>query len=353
MRRGRVASRVAALVALVAISSRPAAADPSGADTPELDATVEIAVDGCRELSADSLRRLAAIEVEAVLRDRDRDPVGGELALSVSCRDQTVELTGGWSGAGERIRRRFPLAEVPASSRERYLALAVAEVAALVVAGGAAARLTFREPADWMPPGPVAPSSRHSRQPSTGEPPPSSAPRPTGSSIDTGPIPRFAGIGAIGRATFAPAARMQGAGIRISGLGMLSADAIFEYGRREAMLGHVSVLAGSVGVSLDLGRSWGRFRLAGGPGARLGVVRFTGVPADRSVVGSSFTGPTVGPFAAASARCAIIDRVELYAAGEAGAALIGIRSDVESNAAAEVRTTGPWLAVDLGARWGW
>ena len=28
-------------------------------------------------------------------------------------------------------------------------------------------------------------------------------------------------------------------------------------------------------------------------------------------------------------------------------------SDVESPAATEVRTTGTWLAVDLGARWGW
>jgi hypothetical protein len=356
-----VAALLAALAAVgaVAVSPAPATADPAATATaptvvPVI--VVDLAGGACARLDAAVLRRAADTEARAVMRDRARTmKAPAALALTLRCRDDSVELTGSADDGGATlpVTRRFDLGDAPAAGRERYLALALAEIAALVVEAGAAER-PVHVAADDAGAEASSDSDRDSEPAHTAL----AAGRRAGATtrgawaaaVD-GPRPRVAGVGVIGRVTFSPAGRMKGAGVRVAGLGLLSADAIFEVGDRSAMLGHVSIKALSLGLSVEVGRSWGRLRVAGGPGARLGLVHLEGVPADRSIEGRSFTGPTAGPFALAGARYVVAERLEIYTAGEAGVALVGVHSNVETDA--DIRTRGTWLSVDLGARWGW
>lgn len=302
-------------------------AAPAGASPlPAADAV--IAVDDCPQLDRAVLERAAFVD-RAVAHREPR-----AIAIAVVCDAALATIT--VSAAGLALTRTVDVSAYPADSHARIVALAIAELVVEVLA----------QPAEDRAGPALAPPRRH-RAPIASVERTSAMPAPAGQRRDVGLVGRFSMIGG---------ERLQGIGAVYSGRFeplSVAVDGHYDAGQHGSALGTIAIHAAGAGVQAGFDHRIGAIALAAGAGARVSVVRLSGVAQMHGISTRDMTAPIGGPFVAAGATIQGSEHAFLRAGLEAGylAMRLSARVDDVSRSAIELR--GAWLTATLSAGLGW
>ena len=222
---------------------------------------------------------------------------------------------------GRTLSRAVDLAAVPEASRERVLALAMAELVAVAL----------------TPDRPSAPIASIEIEPTAVDP---VAPRnlevlARASALGDG---RVLGVGAAYTFRAPPLA--------------LQIDAHYDHGSHESVLGRVAIDQAGGGVRLGADVRLGPLQFGPALGLRIGVLRLSGVPASGDIHATHLTGPTGGPFASLGAALAVGDAY-VRAGAEIGYLALGLRARVDDRSERVIEIGGPWMTAVVGAGFGW
>jgi len=299
---------------------------------------VGLDVRDCTDLPQTRVRELAALELTAkvVAPEVPRRP--GALVL-VSCSGARVSIRVTDSMTEKVVMRTFTLREAEPDVRTRAVALAVAE---LVLTSWL--ELTLPQPTQsqaWA----TSPTSDDRREASA------IVQRRTrrGAHIDA--VLAFAEVGGTFRAT----PKTYGLGLRLSAVSSeptLAVDADLSATRasHRSVLGDVRVNTWSLAIRPALRLEQGRWLGTAGVGARVGLARIEGSPADPSASrGSTLVGTWAGPLVHANVGVAFA-HFSARLGAESGFALRGVSGSVAGTDQAGVR--GVWVLASLGLGWG-
>jgi hypothetical protein len=305
------------VLAILALAA-PAAAAP--ADPP-----VVVTVAGCASLSEQALRASMRIELGALLSE---GPAPGADRLVVTCDGARATVVAEDPSSAPPLARSISLDGLPPDARPRLVALVAIEL--LATRRPQLRQRLLPHPADAAP--------------GASPPPRAGAERPR---------PRLlAGVGERAFATSHGLWATSGMVRFVPSLGprfALALDAELGGTGRRVALGSVGGLVASAGAALVVRHPLGRgLALAGGLGARLGLVRLAGHPITADDSARSVTRPWGGPLATLGLSlgrgraCAALDV-------EAGATLLGARG--LAGDAVAIAAAGPWLGLSLAGGW--
>jgi hypothetical protein len=291
----------------------------------------------CAEADADELRRIARVELRALLVDGTAGP---DLThVRVVCKDGLAALTVDDPLTGKSLRRVVVLAGAAPAVRPRLLGLAVAE---LVAASWIELALN---PAPALPPA---------------EPPPSPAAKAAGGSVARMRLGGGAGtwspwslraLGAFGLTGFTSGPVLLGGGVRLSkdlpAHLALSVDLMFVHRSEAVSLGRVATDIITTAPALVARLRVGPVDLCGGVGFRVGGVRLTGSPTDPMTArGDSLAAAFYGPMLTVSSSVKLWRFLILEVAGEVGWMIRPIGGLVAHQR--EVSLEGAFLGFQLG-----
>lgn len=292
---------------------------------------------GCADLSEARVRDLAALELTTKVVAPQARHLPGALVL-VSCRGAEVSIHVTDSMTGKLVMRTFTLQEAERDVRARAIALAVAE---LVLTSWL--ELTLPQPTQNE--GLASHASEDRREASA------IAHRRTGRGAYLDGVLAFAEVGGTFRAT--PWTR--GVGLRLSLVFAqpaltMDADLSATLASYRTALGGVRVNTWSLALRPALRWQRGPWLSTAGVGARVGLARIQGSPADPNAArGRSLVGTWGGPLVHANVGVNLA-YFATRLGGEAGYSLHGVSGSVEGRDRAGVR--GAWLMVSLGFGWG-
>lgn len=286
---------------------------------------VEITTSQDCDFDVSILERLAGIELA-------RGPAGVRVLAQLMCVDGAVEVRIDDPVTNKALARRTPLSVLPQNTRERFLALVIAELVE----------------ASWSELLLPAPRTQSSVAPSVL--------REAKTALPTRGVRLLAHAA---MRSFVTRRVMLGGGglkVHVSVLGALGVAAALD-----AEHGEVVVTAGRVGVDsfsgagfATLAGDWAMLRFTTGLGMRAGWARLVGSPEDHQRFrGDTISGVLAGPAVFAEASLPIelpIARVELSLSGEAGVAIWRLEGLLAGEPATGL--TGPWLSgfLSIGVR---
>lgn len=292
---------------------------------------------GCASISHERVRELATLELTTrVVAPRAAEPPGA--LVLVSCTGEQVSIRVTDEMTGKVVLRSFILEDAEPDVRARAVALAVAE---LVLTSWL--ELMLPQPAD--PKGSATAHTEDRREASA------IVRRRTNGGPHVDGVFAFGEVGGTSRAK--PWTR--GVGLRLSLVLSeptlaLDADLSATTASDRSALGEVYVQTWSFAARPSLRLRRGAWLGTLGVGARVGLARIEGSPADVSASrGRSLIGAWGGPLVHANLGLQF-SPVALRLGGEAGYALRGISGSVQGSDRGGVQ--GPWLLVSLGFGWG-
>ena len=316
--------------ASVAAMSSFAAAEESASPTR---GHVQLEVVGCPAVPTAVVRRVLSVEIGDLLLDGTGGEGSEANRLTIRCAGNFASVEARGPSGEPPTERIFRLDDFPGDAAPRALALLGVE---LLAARNAAVRERI--------------SRRHigvtPAIETAGAPPP---PR------SSGPAHRELRIGAAGVwRTFVGQAGASAFGGRLEAsspalsFGIVSGDAEISVGSKDVdSVGRTTALLFSSSATFGLFAARRHFSAAVGLGGRIGLVRESGSSADPTrISGATFTRPWGGPMLNARVS-AMLGRLALTMAGEAGWSLSSI--DEVAAGATAIAVRGPWLAVSLGA----
>lgn len=264
------------------------------------------------ELSAHEISRIASIELA-------RAPQELDVRASVICSPQFMEIEIEDRRTQKIMNRQTPLAQLPMGTRERFAALAIAE---LVESG-------LREP---MAPTDVDATVR----PQTEDPVTTRRVR----LLAAGTVRVFPGVGLlqVGAAVRAHVALLGPIG--------LTFDVAADHGSTRLIAGRVDADSVSAGLFVHARGEWSMVSIAGGVGIRAGWARLQGFPDDDTVfTGGIVSAPLGGP--ALMLDFGLQLRRFLVSLGfEAGLPVYGLEGLIDGERGTGF--TGAWFAASLG-----
>jgi hypothetical protein len=299
---------------------------------------VGLDVRDCADLAQARVRELTALELRTrvVAPEAPRRP--GALVI-VSCTGAQVAVRVTDSMTEKVVMRTFTLREVEPDVRARAVALAVTE---LVLTSWL--ELTLPQPTQNQP-WAGSPTSEDRREASA------IAHRRTSRGAHIDAAFAFAEVGGTFRAT----PRTYGLGVRLSVvlgepiLG-LDADLSATWASQRTDLGRVRVNTWGLAIRPALRLERGPWLGTVGVGARVGLARIEGSPADPSASrGSTLVGTWAGPLVHANVGVTFA-HFSARLGGESGFALRGVSGSV--NGADQAGVRGAWVLASLGFGWG-
>jgi hypothetical protein len=299
---------------------------------------VHVQIDGCGAGEDAEIQRILGIELRAELGEAVPGAASDTTNVQVVC-GETTELRVADPITGKSLVRKIDLTGSAPRARARLIALAASE---LVSTSWTELELTPR---------PAVPPAG---------PPPSLAAVGAAREVVVTRSPSLAPRSFRILAVFAGFVRTEGGGPLLGGgvrVGLgdsarplgFGLDLLAQHSSDDSTaLGSVSIESLSTAPVLLYHRSVGtRATLFGGAGARVGLARLTGVPANLATVqASTRAGPWLGPMIELGLGVTPAAHVRLEVAVELGDALAAVTGKVES---ASVGIQGPWLGLVLGA----
>jgi hypothetical protein len=296
----------------------------------------------CPKSLTEGARRFIGIEVGDLLyEDAARAPAGAD-TLTIRCSGNLAVIEAAGVNDAAPLEKIFNLEDFPGDAAPRALALASLELMA-VRNSTVRERIDNNRNATQPEPKPVAmkPSAPATATPVT-QPRKSAA-----SSTET-----RVGLAAVGRmfpAKHGPL--LWGGQLQTSTvfdrLWRFSADGELSAGENKVSLGRTRALLLTGGATLGMQGRRGVFDAGVGLGARLGVVRLSGSPADSTqVAAATVWRPWGGPLLAAGLS-ASFGRVALTLAAETGLPLLEPQGQAGNTTA--IALDGPWAAIAVGA----
>jgi hypothetical protein len=281
---------------------------------------------GCDQALAEEARRIAAIELHAVLVNAAPDAATTQ--ISAACSAESASLRVIDPTTGKAVERSVALGQAAPSARARLLALAMAE---LVVASWS--ELEDNPAPQAAPAAPLAPLS-------------------TREAARRAIAPRRMELQALAEAHWlASRDLIFGAGARsehwVSERFFLRFDALFLYGELSRATGSIALTMPSVSSALgaSFGSGWLQPRVS--VGARAGYAWMSGIAASAATTGGHQQGVWGGPELGLELAAWSHARVHPVLSFALGAHLFGLKGKV--NAGRDVMATGLWSSLSLGA----
>jgi hypothetical protein len=320
-RRGRRGARSIAVCALL-ISLRASGAHAQPSRSPH----VVLNLGGCDPALASEVRRIASVELRAVVVEPTQAD-GAVTHAVVTCREGGAELQVSDAATSKQLQRIVSLSDATPLARARLLALAIAELVA----------------ASWE-------ELESNPEPKVAAVPPPTARMRALVRRNIERSPRIV-ADAVGEARLLAAGRVWlfGGGVRASvRLGdvvALRIDALADLGQALRSPGRVSLEVFGGAVALGWGVDWDWLYILPWTGVRGGYAHLLGVPALGST-GHLQAGPWLGPDVGLEFVIWPHGAVHATVGLSAGAALLGVRGQVEGGDNVDV--LGAWSAIALG-----
>jgi hypothetical protein len=313
------------------IGSGAAAALLAAASPLAAERAVSFAVDGCAALDRAAVERMAFLDRALQSAPASAEPVRVRIRCAGEKAEVTVELD------GRRAARTVELAGFPAGSRDRVIALAVAELAAVAVSiavGSPARRLGPARP------GRALPVKAEERVELTAAPEPAA----------TQNLEIAGRLSMLGRGN-----ALFGVGVgytHLLGPFALTVDAHYDHGEVPSSLGRVAMDMAGGGARVALPARLGPVRFDPAVGFRVGALRLSGIAANRTVDADELTGPAGGPLASLGAALST-GAGFVRIGGEVGYLAFKMRADIDDVTERKIKIRGAWLTAQVGAGFDW
>lgn len=319
-----LAARAAGTLAAEATPSATAAPRPAGGE-------VSLDLRGCPAADAGEVRRILAIELRAPVALVSEAGATRDVALGISCDAAAAHVRMDDQLTGKQLLRDVDISATAAIALDRLIALAGAE---LISASWAELMLA--------PPRAAA-----------GDPAASGAREQALAVVrERATDQRRTRLFLLARAGASPGRGLAlGGGLAVSrdfATRLRGAvDATFDRRAQTAPPGAITAELASVGLSLAVRLPVRAWELGAGAGARVGVARLAGTPADgTSLLGHSLTAPTWGPLAMVRATSPARRALVLELALEVGYTVLPVRGTFGADEL--VALQGPWIGGTLG-----
>jgi hypothetical protein len=324
-----------ALAAALVLSAMVSSAEALAADSHPL---VQLTVQPCVDVPAADIRRIAAVELGALLVPDSNPPSADTTSVVVACQDGLIELRVNDPITGKSLKRTIDVRESGKPAQARLIALAAAELvytswtelvtnpAPEVAAAGPRASVevvqNMRDAVRKKLPSKIAP------------------PQP------------LRVLGVVSRRSFlAHGGTLWGGGLRIADdpfpLIGWSADAVVEHGSIAASLGDVAIDTATLGGSLVLHREWSVVSMRAGVGLRMGVARMIGQPYSYQLAeGKSVVAPWGWPLGVLALSFTPVRPLVFEVQGEAGYVVLPLGGQVGGGR--EITLEGVWAGLQFG-----
>jgi len=303
---------------------------------------IELHADACAELPADDLTRLVHIELRADVTTAAEHPEAAP-RVDVTCEGQAATIAVRDPLTRKSLARAVALDAYAGGARARLVALAIAELVEASWAELETNPTPAAPPAGPPPPPAAVEAARDVLRADRREPPSLRWPR----------RPPLYHVAPFFGVRWFPGSSdpLLGAGARFGvdedRLVSWEVDAMIESADVDHALGRVSVLASSLGGSVEGSRRFHGAYLRSGIGLRGGVARLTGEPSARGVTGATVTGPWIAPTLASHGTVPFTRRLALDVGTEIGYVVVPVRGLADGARTAGVQ--GFFMALQLGA----
>jgi len=309
---------------------------------PANDGRFVLEIQECPRTLADGVRRLVAIEVGDLLRQRADDVAPGGDTLAIRCAGNFAQIEASGGAETAPAEKLFQLDDFPGDAAPRALALASLELMA-------ARNSTVRERMDGNPSSsPLPPTPTPAKPPAPTRTRTSLPSQPTAAPSTTVRV----GLAAVWRtfpATHGPT--LWGGQVQASAvfnrLWRGAADAELSTGQNSVSLGQTRATLLTAGANFGVQHRRNNFEAGVGLGGRVGAVRLSGTSADPAYVSAtSVWRPWGGPMTSAHVS-ASLGQFALTAVAEAGLPLL--KPEGQAGASVAIALDDPWAAIALGA----
>ncbi|MBI5531428.1 MAG: hypothetical protein HY898_01855 [Deltaproteobacteria bacterium] len=326
--------RHAAAVALVLAAACTSASALAGETHP----LVQLTVDPCADVAAADVRRIAAIELGALLVPEGVAPAPDTTRVFVACVQGLIELRVDDPITGKSLQRQIDVREAAKPTRARLVALAAAELVYTSWTELATNPTPEVAPAGARPPVEVVQNMRDQVRRKI--------------PVKLSPAQPLRVLGIVSRRSFlSQGGVLWGGGLRVADdpfqLVGWSADAVIEHGSVAATIGEVNIDTATLGGSLVLHREVSVLSMRAGLGLRFGVARMMGKPYSSQLAeGKSVVAPWGWPLGVLALSITPIRPLVLEVQGEAGYVVLPLGGQV--GGVQEITLQGAWAGVQLG-----